>query len=241
MKVIKWCGYDWASQERWGNINMEKPYCYYDDSAMNVDGYGYLHLTTFRRPKLFRANNNGRLSNLESPIGVGLASCKTMFGYGYFEIEAKLPTGKHLWPAFWLWSEKGWPPEIDVFEGYTRNKGDYFKPKINNIGWYNLNTNLHYKCIKTGKNKQIGPKTHFFGTKDPSKHFIKYGLKFTENEITIYYNNKQVRKWTDPNVLQYFKGHKMNVVINNSVTDEVNVLEENYSDFVIKYFKYQPL
>ena len=105
----------------------------------------------------------------------------------------------------------------------------------------NLNTNLHFKDVKNGKNKQAKAKTHFFGFKDPSKHFIKYGLKFTENEITIFYNNKQVRKWTDPNILQYFRGHKMNVVINNSVTEDVNVLEENYSDFVIKYFKYQSL
>ena len=36
--------------------------------------------------------------------------------------KAKLPYGDNLWPAFWMWSWDSWPPEIDIFEGYTNNK-----------------------------------------------------------------------------------------------------------------------
>lgn len=45
--------------------------------------------------------------------------------YGWFEIRAKLPVGRGLWPAFWLLPKRdAWPPEIDVFEASGTRPGE---------------------------------------------------------------------------------------------------------------------
>lgn len=52
--------------------------------------------------------------------------------YGYYEITAEIPVGKGHWPAFWLAPAGiGWPPEIDIFEVYSKGVGGTHTGKDN--------------------------------------------------------------------------------------------------------------
>ena len=226
-KTIKWSGYEWILKERWGDMHPDKPICWYDPKCVRVDG-DYLFLGVSKNAKEF----NGNTVN----FGIGLVSCTERFGYGEYSIDAKLPTGRNLWPAFWMWSWDSWPPEIDVFEGYT-GRFDYLKFRILRIlGFWNVQTNVHYR--DEFANRMTGGRTHWFGFKNPSKNFINYKVEWNKGYIKFYYNNRMVRNVTDPRILESLWGHSMNVVINNSIKDGFTEDNLTSSELVVKNFKY---
>ena len=234
MTTVNWQGYEWITQERWGQIHPEKPHWWYDPSCVSIDDAGMLHLHTKCNPKYFRDIDK------ISPIGVGLVSCTEKFGYGVFSIDAKLPKGEHLWPAFWMWSWDSWPPEIDVFEAYSNGLGSYIKPRLSNpLGFWNIQTNVHY-TDEVG-NKMLGGKTGYMGYKNPTKHFITYTCVWKKDSIKFYYDGKLVREVTDSNILKRLETTKMNVIINNGVTDKVDQSNPPDSDFMIQTFRYTPI
>ena len=233
-KRFSWEGYEWITQERWGQVHPEKAHWWYDESCVYLDNKDTLHLYTKYNPKYF--------SNIDkvSHIGVGLISCTEKFGYGVFSVDAKLPKGENLWPAFWMWSWDSWPPEIDVFEGYSNSRGNYFKPRLNKpFGFWNLQTNVHYTDEQG--NKMLGGETGYMGFKNPSEHFITYTCVWQKDSIKFYYDGKLVREVLDKNILKRLENTKMNVVINNGVTDKVKVLDPPLSDFTIRSFRYSPI
>lgn len=228
--LITWQGYEWWTRERWGRVHHEKPHWWYDPSVVNIDSKGNLHLSTHKNPKT--------VDGIASTIGVGLVSCTTKFGHGTFTIEAKLPRGANLWPAFWMWSWDTWPPEIDVFEAYSDHKGSYFKLDWSNpIGFWNVQTNLHYTDTT---NKVIGPETHWMGIKNPTRHFCKYSVTWLPDRVEYWFNDRMVRCITDPYIINQLNKTKMNVVINNGVTADVDLTNPPVSNFIIQSFTYTP-
>jgi len=235
-KTINWSGYEWLTQERFGEIHPKKRFNWYDSSAIEIRD-GKLVLKTQYNPKTFTIDGE----EFVSPIGIGLVSNTTRFKYGYFEIEAKLPTGKNLWPAFWMWGFDSWPPEIDVFEAYS---SPIFKtylsinfPKIFNF--WKIETNFYYNTPDNPKS--TGSVKKFLGFKNPQKNFIKYACLWEENKITIFYDGRKIREFTDKQILSQFNNIDMNVIINTSMRDGRRISKEENSEFIINYFKYSTL
>jgi beta-glucanase (GH16 family) len=231
MEKIIWSGYEWLKQERWGDHHPDSSLTYHDPTAVELCGETLI-LKTQKNPKQFEDGKT-------RPIGIGLVSCTEKFGYGYFEIEALLPTGPKLWPAFWMWGWESWPPEIDIFEAYSNSRGNYFNKWYKFYHPWNVATNVHYG--RSADHHQIRAKNHWFGIKDPAKEFLKYSCEWQETRIDIFYNERHVRSVTDKNVLSYFKNQQMNVILNNSVQIGTEVENHPTSKFKINYFKYQKL
>lgn len=256
---IKWAGYEWLPQERWGNVHPEKPEAWNDPSAIKIDDDQTLRLYARPNPKEIEVVTDWSTTPptkkiVKSTVGFGLISCTTHFSYGLFELDAKMPKGPFVWPAFWMWAFETYPPEIDIFESYTNKRGSYFNwtHEILWGAWWRVKSNIHLKdkvkkasvggLNEDGTNRwQLNAKAHWLGWKNPSKRFNKYGLLWTPDEISIMFNGRKVRTLTDRAVLDQFENVTMNVIINNSIQDGYLKTDMPTTELVAKNFKYTPL
>lgn len=114
----------------------------------------------------------------------GLITTEPTFSqkYGYFEMRAKLPEGKGLWPAFWLLpTDKSWPPEIDALEFFgganSRGEGGV--------------TRYHWGAIGgQGGWVDVGV--------DLTKDFHNYGVEWTQSELIYYFDGKEIARAPTP-------------------------------------------
>jgi beta-glucanase (GH16 family) len=112
------------------------------------------------------------------------------FTYGYFEIEAKLPYGKGVWPAFWLLNHDGahpYRPEIDVLEAYPGGG--------TSGGWgtSDLKPNA-FRATVWPQGIEGGPEGGHHTLQnlpDLSQGFHRYAVKWEPNKITFYFDGKE--------------------------------------------------
>ena len=119
--MVEFSGYKWRTQQPWGDFHPNDSFWWYDSECVDVTD-GILRLQTKYHYR--EATVNGTTIH-KNRIGVGLVSSEKPFTYGTFEADVMLPMGTSLFPAFWLYATKTWPPEIDIFEGWSRKSGLY--------------------------------------------------------------------------------------------------------------------
>lgn len=228
---IEWSGRTWLTRERWGSWHSGKPWNWYDMGCVSVKD-GSLILSVSNNPRIF----NDGVKDVVSNFGIGIVSSIEEFGFGYFEIEAKLPSGDGMWPAFWMYPPEHWPHEIDVFEGYSRKcgyRGFWLKP------W------LVESCIHREDNMGLchvrarSPWRWNFN-KNPMNTFNKYGCLWLPDVIEWFINGKSVRKVADKALCSYMSEYRMHVIINTHIDGNFvnDFTYDKNSVFIIKYFKY---
>lgn len=103
--------------------------------------------------------------------------------YGVYVINANIPKGKGVWPAFWLLPyDTSWPPEIDVFEVL----GADTKVVYNTVHYLN----------EKGQHTQKG--TYTKSNVDMQQGWHEYALDWGPTEMKWYLDRKLVFKQPTP-------------------------------------------
>ncbi len=245
MKKFSWCGYEWISQERWGQIRPSHPYQWYDEDCIRVVS-GDLVLTARNKVKEFEIDGE----KVESKIAIGFASCTEKFGYGEFSVDIKLPKGNNLWCAFWMWAfdkehqEEYEYSEVDCVEAYTDKRGSYFSFDWKNpLGFFRLESNMHYDVGVHGnkRHKQLGVIKKFLGfsSRRFTDRFMNFKMVYTKDYIEVYHAGKLVRRETDREVMKEFGGSPMNVILNYSFNEHVQWQDvEDSTPMICRNFKF---
>jgi hypothetical protein len=127
-----------------------------------------------------RIEPNPLLWNL--PYTSGLITTQGSFKqlYGYFEMSARLPAGKGLWPALWLLPIDGtWPPELDIMEQVGEPRTIY--------------QSTHSKVEKPG-GKSFPVKLPF----RTDEGFHTYGAAWGPEEVVWYVDGKETARRPTP-------------------------------------------
>ncbi len=124
----------------------------------------------------------------------GMLYSKESFEYGKFEIRCKVPKGKWLWPAFWLYGAMP-QQEIDIFEHYGQIK----KKLFSTIHFHDENGKPSSKGISFKSKKLV------------HKDFITVTLEWLPDKLLFYVNNELAGE-----MQVAFKGRK-HVIVNLAV------------------------
>lgn len=139
-------------------------YLYYGDDGTDpncqstniIQGNGIVRLIAKHNPGLYRVIRNNHDTLVYCEYTVGWIQQKMKYKHGLFEIRCKMPYGKGLWPAFWLYG--GYDhEEIDIFEGKGENPYDLHlnvhdvNGKMDPNDWFDYSpacfTNSYYSII----------------------------------------------------------------------------------------------
>jgi hypothetical protein len=237
-ETIEWSGYRWLCRERWGSIHPGKSWNWYDPTAVRIERDNLL-LDIHYNPRQFTFPPDEWVDEevtLTSDWGIGLVTCETDFSFGRFEICARLPKGRGLWPAFWMYAPNTWPPEIDIFEGYSQDN--------NYRHWFLLKPYRIENCLHSKDGLNI-PKVHtwrpwFWQLQgNPCTTFHIYSVIWFPDRLEFLIDNRVIRRITDKLILKYLAGYKMMVLMNNHIHGQYIKTFSSEKPFEIEYFLYE--
>lgn len=236
-KHFNWMGYSWRITPFWGNYHKEKYNVWYGTESVFIDN-DMLVLDCVYQPKEFQ-------DNVCRNYNVGYVVCEEEFKYGVFEWTAKLPKGKNLWPALWLGCRKEWPPEIDCMEAWSNTCMNSYSKRL---FWLNIHPTIHWKeneeHVSEAKFNILRWNVNQYG-------WNRYKVIWLPESISIYYNDKLVKKFDNHKMLAHFnqKDIKMFPIMTFDISEKHKPFDlKKYKDyktkgcpFLVKDFRYEKI
>jgi beta-glucanase (GH16 family) len=142
--------------------------------------------------------------------------------FGYFEIRAKIPKGKGLWPAIWLLPSTQEPrPEIDIMEVL----GDATKK---------LEMHLHYNGPQ-GERQSAGSNIE---TSDLAKNWHVYGVDWSKNAVIWYLDGVEVWRYENaPGIPDEPMYLLINLAVGGNWPGDPDAKTRFPADFLIDYVR----
>ena len=233
-------------------VHPEHPYYWYsnDENVVVRMKNGEIHLYCKYNPRDIKYYD-GRIFHPTYEAAT-IRSIKA-FDFGTFSCEMKMPKGKNLSASFWLTGAGNWPPEIDIEEGWTEEKDDWFRFIDQGFPWikpsWRTTTNVVYRDEQMNQT-HIGSRNvpYLKQPFEPDDWFIEYKCKWEPDRITFYANDKIVREvkgkicqQLTKNIKDPEKGFKMNVIFNVWCEDPEKYDIQQYTPLIIRNFKYTPI
>ncbi|MCC5845496.1 MAG: family 16 glycosylhydrolase [Verrucomicrobia bacterium] len=152
-----------------------------------------LKLSTRRLDEPVRHGSPAREYPFLAAMLSGHRTTDTHFKYGSVEWVVRMPNRRYAWPALWLLPTRGWPPEIDVYEGFGYNNDWDFSA--------NLATNLHggRNLRRAFTRSAMHMKMHFFGlpnTLDSAFHV--HAVTVDPEWITMFVDGVETMRYANP-------------------------------------------
>jgi len=149
----------------------------------------------------------------------------TQIGYGQYEWEARMPNRRGSWPAFWLVSTTGWPPEIDIYEGFGYQSYWDFERHVSH-GLHVGGNGTRYEA--RGITIQA---EQAYGLSGFSTGFHKFAVDIQRDYITWFVDGVETYQSVNP-----FKGFRFYPIMDVAVKSG-GAYDDGSGDMIIKSFK----
>ncbi len=160
------------------------------------------------------------------------------FNYGRFEMSAKLPKGRKIWPAFWLMGvDDGWPfcGEIDIMEMTGGGDEQNWLPECESIA------TVHFPDENGNHASHGGWEVPLRNDSMLSEDYHIYAVEWDESQIRWYFDDILYHSFNieTPSQKHALTNNPMYILLDTSIQSSVeNQLPEGFPDEAYYYIDY---